>query len=76
MNHCKKGDVMKAKIITEGYRLNGYDALYEKTTFLVRERYKSRRSTIWEVTEVNSGITFIYEVKKEYKHERKPKKSK
>ena len=66
---------MKNEIITEGYKLNNYDATYEKTTFLIRTRYENKKKVIREVTELNSGITFIYEVKKEYKHERKPKKS-
>ena len=67
---------MRNGIVTEGYKLNGYDATYEKTTFSVRKRYEHRHKIINEVTELNSGITFIYEVKKEYKkHERKAKKS-
>lgn len=66
---------MKNGMITEGYRLNGYNATYEKTTFLVHTRHEDKRKVIREVTELNSGITFIYEVKKEYKHERKTKKS-
>ena len=66
---------MRNGIVTEGYKLNGYDATYEKATFSVRKRDEDRRKIINEVTELNSGITFIYEVKKEYKHERKAKKS-
>ena len=66
---------MKDGIIAEGYKLNGYDATYEKTTFSVRKRYEDKHEIIREITELNSGITFIYVVKKEYKHERKPKKS-
>ena len=51
-------------MIAEGYRLNGYDAKYEKTTYHVRIRYEDEEVVIHEVTEVNSGITFIYEIKK------------
>lgn len=58
-------------MIAEGYRLNGYDAKYEKTTYHVRIRYEDDEVVIHEVTEANSGITFIYEIKKGYKKERK-----
>lgn len=51
-------------MITEGYRLNSYDAKYEKTTYHVRICYEDEEVVIHEVTEVNSGITFIYEIKK------------
>ena len=61
---------MKAEI-TEGYKLNGYDATYERATFSVRKRYEDKHKIIREITELNSGITFIYEVKKEYKKERR-----
>ena len=66
---------MSRETVAEGYKINGYNATYEKTTFSVRTRYEDKKMVIREVTEINSGITFIYEVKKEYKHERKPKKS-
>lgn len=66
---------MSRETVAEGYKINGYNATYEKTTFNVRTRYEDKKMVIREVTEINSGITFIYEVKKEYKHERKPKKS-
>ena len=67
---------MKNMTIAEGYKLNGYDATYERATFSVATRYEDKRKIIREVTELNSGITFIYEVKKGYKkHERKSKKS-
>ena len=51
-------------MIAEGYRLNGYNAKYEKTTYHVRIRYEDDKVVIHEVTEANSGITFIYEIKK------------
>ena len=62
---------MKNMTIAEGYKLNGYDATYEKATFSECTRYEDKRKIIREVTELNSGITFIYEVKKGYKKERK-----
>lgn len=60
--------------VTEGYKANGYNATYEKTTFIIRTRHEDRHIIVKEITEINTGITFIYEVKKEYKHERKAKK--
>lgn len=67
---------MKNMTIAEGYKLNGYDATYERATFSVATRYEDKRKIIREVTELNSGITFIYEEKKGYKkYERKSKKS-
>lgn len=67
---------MKNRTIAEGYKLNSYNATYEKATFSVCTRYEDKRKIIREVTELNSGITFIYEEKKGYKkHERKSKKS-
>ena len=62
---------MKNMTIAEGYKLNGYDATYEKATFSEYTRYEDKRKIIREVTELNSGITFIYEVKKGYKKERR-----
>ena len=59
------------EMIAEGYRLNGYDAKYEKTTYHVRIRYEDDKVVIHEVTEANSGITFIYEERREKKHVRK-----
>lgn len=58
---------MSRETVAEGYKINGYNATYEKTTFNVRTRYEDKQMVIREVTEINSGITFIYEVKKEYK---------
>jgi len=58
---------MSRETVAEGYKINGYNATYEKTTFNVRTRYEDKKMVIREVTEINSGITFIYEVKKEYK---------
>lgn len=38
-----------------GYKLSGYDATYRKTTFNVIERNEN----VLEVTETQSGVTFI-----------------
>lgn len=62
---------MRDGIITEGYKLNGYDATYEKATFLVRTRYRDNKTIIKEITETNSGITFIYEVKRNERNRKK-----
>ena len=37
-----------------GYRLKGYDATYEKTTFDV-----TSVGNILQITEINSGVTFV-----------------
>lgn len=62
---------MKNMTIAEGYKLNGYDATYEKATFSECTRYEDKRKIIREVTELNSGITFIYEVKKNERDRKK-----
>lgn len=62
---------MKNMTITEGYKLNSYNATYEKATFSVCTRYEDKRKIIREVTELNSGITFIYEVKKNERNRKK-----
>lgn len=46
-----------------GYKLNGYDATYEKTTFEVfRDHSAVGESGVLEVMEINSGITFVLEM--------------
>lgn len=62
---------MKNMTIAEGYKLNSYDATYEKATFSECTRYEDKRKIIREVTELNSGITFIYEVKKNERNRKK-----
>jgi hypothetical protein len=46
-----------------GYKLNGYDATYEKTYFDVREGKNAEKNRVLEVTDINSGVTFIFEPK-------------
>ena len=48
-------------MIVRGYRLNGYNATYERTSFDVREGVNSSKNRVLEVTDINSGITYIFE---------------
>ena len=41
-----------------GYKLRGYDATYEKTTFNAK-LHTHDKSCVLEVEDVNSGLTFI-----------------
>ena len=45
-------------MIIEGYKLNGYDAVYKKATFSVVER----DGRVLEVTDTDSGTTFILDL--------------
>ena len=62
---------MSRETVAEGYKINGYNATYEKATFNIRTRYEDEKMVIREVTEINSGITFIYEVKKSERNRKK-----
>lgn len=44
-----------------GYKLNGYNATYEKTCFDVRGGYTGTKGRVLEVTDIDSGMTFIFE---------------
>lgn len=44
-----------------GYKLKGYDATYEQAMFDVRYGINAEKNRVLEVTEINSGITFIFE---------------
>ena len=48
----------------EGYKLNGYDATYEKTLFDVKSK-ANKEICVLEVLDINSGITFVVELKKD-----------
>ena len=48
-------------MICEGYRLNGYNATYENAYFDVRLGSNSEKNRVLEVTDMDSGITFIFE---------------
>lgn len=48
-------------MMIEGYRLKGYDATYEKTMFEVESHF-SEDSCVLEITETNSGVTYILDV--------------
>ena len=49
-----------------GYRLKGYDAMYEKTWFDVRGR-SDDKSCVLEISEDLSGTTYIVEIDKDSK---------
>ena len=55
-----------------GYRLKGYDATYEKTTFDVRI-HKEKKNCVLEVMDINSGMTFIFDQVDDSGHSRKKK---
>ena len=48
-------------MIVGGYKLNGYNATYERTNFDVRYGKNAEEKCVLEVTDINSGITFIFE---------------
>ena len=52
-------------MLCTGYKLNGYNATYRKATFEVKEKNR-----VLEITEPDSGITFIVDM-----NEEKPKKN-
>ena len=41
-----------------GYKLRGYDAVYEKTVFDIQSK-EDDKSRVLEITDINSGMTFI-----------------
>lgn len=45
-----------------GYKLNGYNATYERTNFDVREYRNADKSRVLEVTEIETGVSYILEV--------------
>lgn len=58
----KKQNPMEKKFQIKGYRLMGYDATWEKTTFEYIEVRHDGSRTI-EVEELNSAIRFCIEIK-------------
>ena len=50
-------------MIVRGYKLNGYNATYEKVCFDIREGFNSEKNRVLEVMDINSGITYIFELK-------------
>lgn len=64
-------------MIVGGYKLNGYNATYERTSFDVRQGLNAEENCILEVTEINSGITYIleYEPRRYHKNRRNKGKS-
>ena len=63
-------------MIVVGYKLNAYNATYEKAYFNVQEGRNSSGNRVLEITEDNSGITFILEYEFEGKKKRKDPRKK
>lgn len=57
----------------EGYRLNGYNATYEKTLFEVRGGYNGTKGRVLEVTDIDSGMTFVFETEEDVFRPKRPK---
>ena len=56
-----------------GYKLRGYDATYDRAVFDVQEGRNASGNRVLEVTDIDSGVTFIVEFDdpKKYKRNRK-----
>ena len=48
-----------------GYKLRGYDAVYEKCLFEVRGGYNGTKGRVLEVTDIDSGMTFVFETEED-----------
>ena len=48
-----------------GYKLNGYNATYEKTCFDVRGGYNGTKGRVLEVMDIDSGMTFVFETEED-----------
>lgn len=61
-----------------GYKLNAYNATYERAYFTVLEGRNASGNRVLEITEDNSGITFVleFEGKKKRKDPRKKRSCK
>ena len=46
----------------QGYKLNGYNATYEKTDLDVWVGYNGNKNCVLEVTDSQSGITYSFEI--------------
>jgi hypothetical protein len=55
-----------------GYKLNGYNATYEHTEFDIKHGYNSEKNRVLEVTDIDSGVTFIFETEERYKCPKQP----
>ena len=62
-------------MIVGGYRLKGYDATYEKTTFDVRSKVNGE-TCVLEILENLSGVTYIVELDKNNEFCRRIRKKK
>ena len=52
-----------------GYKLRGYDATYDKTLFDIQSK-EDDKSRVLEITDINSGVTFIIPMDKSAKSDR------
>lgn len=57
-------------MIVRGYKLKGYDATYERTNFDIRHGFNAEKNRVLEVTDIDSGMTFIFETEERYKADR------
>lgn len=55
----------------DGYRLNGYNATYDKTRFDIRIGRNGEKNRVLEITDINSGMTFIVEADMEIRFNRR-----
>lgn len=60
-----------------GYKLNGYDATYEKCVLDIKPGINADNKHVLEVTDLLSGITYLFETdeilsdKKKHKYKKK-----
>lgn len=54
----------------QGYKLNGYNATYERAQFDIRPGYNAEKNRVLEITDIDSGITFIFETEERFKKDR------
>ena len=57
-----------------GYKLNGYNATYEPCELDIRTGKNSRKNRVLEMTDVDSGITYIFETEERVKCNRQQPK--
>ena len=55
----------------EGYKISGYDATYRKALFNVNERGATPESRVLEITELESGTTFLIDFDNANEQERR-----
>ena len=55
----------------QGYKLNGYNATYERTLLDVKEGRNADKKCVLEVTDLQSGVTYIFEHESRNRHKNK-----